>query len=620
MPCSEPDPPDPDTPEGDGDGDGDGDPDDPPDSDTPEGDFEGEVCPPEMCKSKCVSELIDVDGDGRCWNRINLPFPCTMGICCIEEETICDEIEPRDTCTDYVFNSSWGSPGSAEAQFNSPWGIAVSPSNEVYVLDKGNDRIQKFTREGVFIGEVTVEDLTSPYGISFRSDGSYIISGYMEVAGHTRATLMEFDAGDNLQGVIADLANPFDIPIDLAYTENKVYVADAGSNQVYYFSESDGTWSFNNRWGITIAGDTHTAAPRGIAVDSKGGVYVVDSGNHKIKKFNRAGSYLNSWGMEGTGEEEFFNPWDIFIDQFDYVYVVDSENHRIQKFDSKGTFITTFGSYGSGDSQFTSPMYAFEDGYGNAYITDTGNNRVQLWTCRHSLCSAYNTILDVANDSNPPWEWETYGINDTRERVWSEPTEVTDKINTLLREGCLSGHCRDCIINSDSCLIPFSFKTKELTTPYLIKLGGNLTVKDINLSYWIINTIASVPYAERIRFSEGGNWTVRYNSSPFSVENSTFLIPVDADCKDLCFDILYVENNPPTGLDAYDAIDDAMYRLLDGKLDVNPKDGVIEMLDANHDTVPDTYFNADSMWFEATDELGIQTLWGPETAKLIVWE
>ncbi|MFH1788371.1 MAG: hypothetical protein ABH834_03210, partial [Candidatus Altiarchaeota archaeon] len=100
---------------------------------------------------------------------------------------------------------------------------------------------------------------------------------------------------------------------------------------------------------------------------------------------------------------------------------------------------------------------------------------------------------------------------------------------------------------------------------------------------------------------------------------ATYLVPPDADCRDLCFDILYVENKPPSGLDAFDAVDDAMYRLIDEKLDVDPKDGVIEMLDLNGDEVPDTYFKPESMWFDATDELGIQSLWGPASARLVVW-
>lgn len=48
--------------------------------------------------------------------------------------------------------SFWGSSGSGDEQFNQPWAIAVDPSSsEVYISDKGNNRIQKFTASGKFI-------------------------------------------------------------------------------------------------------------------------------------------------------------------------------------------------------------------------------------------------------------------------------------------------------------------------------------------------------------------------------------------------------------------------------------------------------------------------------------
>jgi hypothetical protein len=86
----------------------------------------------------------------------------------------------------------------------------------------------------------------------------------------------------------------------------------------------------------------------------------------------------------------------------------------------------------------------------------------------------------------------------------------------------------------------------------------------------------------------------------------------------LCFDLTYVAGSLPAGLDEYDAIDDAVYRLLFQRLDRN-HDSVIEKLDVNHDGVPDTFFNPDKMWFDAQDKLGIQTMWGPEVFKLVVW-
>lgn len=45
----------------------------------------------------------------------------------------------------YVYNTQWGSLGSGNGQFNSPRGMAVDSSGNVYVADTGNNRIQKFS-------------------------------------------------------------------------------------------------------------------------------------------------------------------------------------------------------------------------------------------------------------------------------------------------------------------------------------------------------------------------------------------------------------------------------------------------------------------------------------------
>ena len=57
----------------------------------------------------------------------------------------------------------------------------------------------------------------------------------------------------------------------------------------------------------------------------------------------------------GSGDGQFSYPHGVAVDSSDNVYVADTSNHRIEKFDSNGTFITKLGSFGSGDGQFGSP-------------------------------------------------------------------------------------------------------------------------------------------------------------------------------------------------------------------------------------------------------------------------
>jgi DNA-binding beta-propeller fold protein YncE len=50
-----------------------------------------------------------------------------------------------------IFITKWGTSGTADGQFSSPNGISVDPAGNVYVVDAGNYRIQKFDSKGIFI-------------------------------------------------------------------------------------------------------------------------------------------------------------------------------------------------------------------------------------------------------------------------------------------------------------------------------------------------------------------------------------------------------------------------------------------------------------------------------------
>ncbi len=88
-------------------------------------------------------------------------------------------------------------------------------------------------------------------------------------------------------------------------------------------------------------------------------------------------NFITKWGSRGTEDGQFFHPGAVAVDSSDNVYVADSTNHRIQKFDSDGTFITKWGSRGEGDGQFTHPQRAALDSSDNVYVADGSNNRIQ---------------------------------------------------------------------------------------------------------------------------------------------------------------------------------------------------------------------------------------------------
>jgi DNA-binding beta-propeller fold protein YncE len=79
------------------------------------------------------------------------------------------------------------------------------------------------------------------------------------------------------------------------------------------------------------------------------------------------------WGSKGSNEGQFIENHGIAVDKSGYVYVVDTRNVRIQKFDSNGNFITMWGSLGCKDDQFLIPHDITIDPKGNIYVSDSGN-------------------------------------------------------------------------------------------------------------------------------------------------------------------------------------------------------------------------------------------------------
>jgi hypothetical protein len=125
-------------------------------------------------------------------------------------------------------------------------------------------------------------------------------------------------------------------------------------------------------------GESQFESPLGIACDSAGNVYVVDSGNHRIQKFTSGGVYASQWGTQGSGNGQFETPVGIAVTST-AAYVTDSGNDRVQQFDLSGAYQAQWGTAGTGDGQFTTPGAIAVGADGAIFVCDTGNSRVQCF-------------------------------------------------------------------------------------------------------------------------------------------------------------------------------------------------------------------------------------------------
>ncbi len=114
-------------------------------------------------------------------------------------------------------------------------------------------------------------------------------------------------------------------------------------------------------------------------------------GNHRIQKFDTSTNvlpqFVAKWGGGiGAGHAssalaqepgQFRSPWGIAVDGMGDVFVTDTGNQRIQKFDREGNFVTQWGGFGNGEGQFNFPYGLIVDPKGHVFVVDSGNMRVQ---------------------------------------------------------------------------------------------------------------------------------------------------------------------------------------------------------------------------------------------------
>jgi DNA-binding beta-propeller fold protein YncE len=167
----------------------------------------------------------------------------------------------------------------------------------------------------------------------------------------------------------------FEFPMGIAMdSSDNIYVADSDNNRVEKF---DRNGNYLTQWGSLGSDNGQLWNPVSVAVDSSNNVYVTDGGNKRVEKFTSNGTYLTQWGSLGGSNGQFEYPYGIAVDSANNVYVTDVPNNRVEKFTSSGNYLTQWGSAGNGNGQFDLPLGIAADSSNNVYVVDEDNNRVE---------------------------------------------------------------------------------------------------------------------------------------------------------------------------------------------------------------------------------------------------
>ncbi len=300
------------------------------------------------------------------------------------------------------------------AGFSFPNKLVCDSLNNIYVADEANNRIRKITPAGVVTtlagsgtgtfadGTGTNASLYSPAGLCVdQNDNLYVADrGTNRIRKITPSGVVTTFAGSgaltfiNGIGTNAGFRSPRGITID---SDGNLYVADTGNHLIRKITPDGTVTTFAGLGAATMVDGLNTTAcfnnPYGITIDSKNNLYVVDLSNQRVRKIRPNGFVTTIAGSgsaayaDGIGlGNAFYSPNDVVCDLYDNLYIADYGNQRIRKLSlSLPNYVSVYAGSGTASSGggigtasgFQSPTGISSDIAGNLFIADLNNHRIR---------------------------------------------------------------------------------------------------------------------------------------------------------------------------------------------------------------------------------------------------
>jgi sugar lactone lactonase YvrE len=280
------------------------------------------------------------------------------------------QIHSQNIINTIAGNGTSGSTGdggyATSASFKAPTGIALDTKGNIYIADITTNRVRKINTSGI------ITTVAGNGGQGFSGDGG--------------------------QATDAELYNPYAIALD---TKGNMYIADFANHRIRKVNTlgiittiaGNGAKGFSGDGGQAI--NASLQMPTGVAVDSRGNIYIADWYNQRIRMINISGIITTvagngTLGFSGDGGQatgaEISEPSGIAVDVIGNIYISDYYKNRIRKVNTLG-IITTIAGNGktgySGDSVQATTSSIFgawgiaTDAAGNLYVADYGNKRIR---------------------------------------------------------------------------------------------------------------------------------------------------------------------------------------------------------------------------------------------------
>ena len=231
-----------------------------------------------------------------------------------------------------VYGKQGKAPEGGSPRFLGPTAVAVDVQGNIYVADTFNSRIEKLSPSGAFVWQTPLGG--QPRGVAVDAQGNVYATSYYN------QQVRKFDSAGKLitlwggRGRTNGLfLGPAAIAVDKS---GRVYVADTGNSRVSIFSLlPDGSYGYSGQFGGAGGAAGQFSALGGIAVAQDDTVYAVDTGGHRVQKFNPFGAPFKSW----IAAAQLQSVAGLALDGSGHVIVVDSQSNRVGVYSAAGSLI-----------------------------------------------------------------------------------------------------------------------------------------------------------------------------------------------------------------------------------------------------------------------------------------
>lgn len=258
-------------------------------------------------------------------------------------------------------------PGSLQAAEGPVWPPPPAESRVVWVgeIDFSGLKMERGFFGGVarFLwGGADNEELALPFGLLVAEESLFLTC-------QDFTALVKVDPVEGTFRLFECEDLPMVSPVDMAKAGTTIYVSDSSRGVVYRLSNDE-----LKPW-VTEG----LIRPTGLACSPDGRrVYVVDTGDHTLKVFDSEGAMVKTGPARGEGDEGLNFPT-FAVEAPNGIWVNDTLNYRVKRFDWDGRLLASFGEEGSGQGAFARPKGLAVDGDGNIWVVDSLMDNIQIF-------------------------------------------------------------------------------------------------------------------------------------------------------------------------------------------------------------------------------------------------